>query len=104
MYYFVGIHLDGSIISHYGNAVSDALGTPAGLDYYLEAKHELVCDTVKIGSKNLDVTVTYATDTVTKPYTYIITDVKPLCNKYQSIIDKRFNSIDDMVEAVKKLT
>ena len=104
MSYFVGIHIDGSIISYYGNSVTEALGTPVGLDYYLEAKHELVCDTVKIGSKNLDVTVTYAIDTVTKPYTYIITDVKPLCNKYQSIIDKRFNSIDDMVEAVKKLT
>ena len=104
MSYFVGIHLDGSIISYYGNSVTEALGTPVGLDYYLEAKHELVCDTVKIGSKNLDVTVTYAIDTVTKPHTYIITDVKPLCNKYQSIIDKRFNSIDDMVEAVKKLT
>ena len=104
MYYFVGIHLNGRIISHYGCSVSDALGTPVGLDYWLEAKHTLVCDTVKIGSKNLDVTVTYAIDTVTKPHTYIITDVKPLCNKYQSIIDKRFNSIDDMVEAVKKLT
>ena len=104
MPYFVGVRLDGSIISHYGSSVTDALGTPVGLDYYLEAKHELVCDTVKIGSKNLDVTVTYAVDTVTKPYTYIITDVKPLCNKYQSVIDKRFNSIDDMVEAVKKLT
>ena len=104
MSYFVGIHLDGSIISYYGNSVTEALGTPVGLDYYLEAKHKLVCGTVKIGSKNLDVTVTYAIDTVTKPYTYIITDVKPLCNKYQSIIDKRFNSIDDMVEAIKKLT
>lgn len=104
MPYFVGVRLDGTIISHYGNSVTAALGTPAGLDYYLEAKHQLVCDTVKIGSKNLDVTVTYATDTVTKPYSYIITDVKPLCNKYESIIDKRFDTVDKLVEAVKSLT
>ena len=104
MPYFIGIHLDGNIISHYGNSVSDALGTPVGLDYYLEAKHKLVCDTVKVGSKNLDVTVTYATDTCTSPYSYIIADVKPFCNKYNSIIDKRFNTTDELVEAVKQLT
>lgn len=104
MTYFVGIHLDGTIMSHYGNSVSDALGTPVGLDYYLEANKTLVCDTVQIGSKKHDVTVTYATDTCTSPYSYIIADVKPFCNKYNSIIDKRFNSTNDMVEAVKKLT
>lgn len=104
MPYFIGIHLNGDIISHYGNSVSDALGSPIGLDYYLEANKTLVCDTVKVGMKNHDVTVTYATDTCTKPYSYIIADVKPFCNKYNSIIDKRFNSTDEMVEAVKKLT
>ena len=104
MQYFVGIHLDGNITSQYGNSVVDALGTPAGLDYYLEAKHELVCGTVKVGSKSLDVTVTYAIDRCTSPYSYIIADVKPFCNKYNSIIDKRFNTIDELVEAVKQLT
>lgn len=104
MPYFVGVRLDGTIISHYGTTVADALGTPIGLDYYLEAKHTLVCDTVRIGSKNLDVTVTYAMDECTSPCSYVVTDVKPLCNKYESIIDKRFDSVNAMIEAVKKLT
>ena len=104
MQYFVGVKLDGSITSRCGNSVADALGTPAGLDYYLEARHELVCGTVKVGSKSLDVTVTYAIDRCTSPYSYIIADVKPFCNKYNSIIDKRFNTTDELVEAVKQLT
>lgn len=104
MPYFVEIRDSGAIAIAEGEDVKDALGNTLGIDYYLEAKQKLVCAETHIGPNKHDVTATYAIDTVTKPYSYILADVMPLSSHYQSIIGKRFNTKEELAQAVKDIT
>ncbi len=103
MKHFVAIMDSGSIVISEGNTVSEALGTPIGINYWLEAKHKLVCDQINIGTNKHDTTATFAIDTVTKPYSFILADVMPLSSNYQSIVGKRFESKMDIAQAIKDI-
>ena len=99
--HFVAITTANTIVIGSGESVSQALGSPAGLDYWLEADKKLVCDQTKVGPNKHDVTAFYAVDISTEPRSYILAHVQPLCGKYESLFGNRYYNKDNMIEDIK---
>jgi len=96
---FVAIMLSGKILVAEGETVAQALGHPAGIDFYMPVTDNVtVAMRVKFNQKH-DVTVHYVYH---KTIGYIIAAILPFNYDYSDFEGKVFSSKEEMIESVVK--
>lgn len=96
---FVAVMLSGRILVSEGDTVAQALGHPAGIDYYLEADQKVTVATRKKFNRVNDVSIEYGFQ---KSLGYVIAAVTPYTYDYLDFEGKVYTTKEEMIEAVVK--
>jgi len=96
---FVAVMLSGRILVSEANTVAEALGHPAGIDFYLEADQKVTVATRRKFNRVHDVSIEYGFQ---KSLGYVIAAVTPYAFDYPDFEGKVYTTKEEMIEAVVK--